>query len=157
MLAFKVANGADTIDIRYGATDPRVAPGEPAPNCSLYIQTNTAGKLYLKEGAADTDWAAYVRLRVVASGVTTVAEGATATLGPFLRRADERLMTMAFVTTNTAGASSIPMPLDNGSSDVTQIWTERTATANQFNVKFDNNLGAGSRTIDWTVLGTPAP
>lgn len=152
-LAYKVLDAGASVEVRFGSADPTTGAGDPAPTGSVYLRNGSVGRIYWKYGAGNTDWALSTRLRLLASGTTTVPMSTTVTVGPFTRLDTERVSAVLFATNNVAGvAFSGDLDVPGVPSDSVQHWFERTVNANEFNLRLRNNGVSADRTAEWTIF-----
>lgn len=89
-------------------------------------------------------------MRIISSGTTTIAAGATSTLATISRFPNERLAIHMFVTDNVNGLNFAPGLASLGSDSV-RLYFERTANANEVLLKGSNAHATQDRTVDWAV------
>lgn len=90
-------------------------------------------------------------IRVIASGQTTIAAGATSTLATITRFPNERLAIHMFVVDNVNGLNFAPGLASLGSDSI-RAYFERTTVSNQVLLKGSNAHATQDRTLDWAVV-----
>lgn len=91
---------------------------------------------------------------VVDSGTSTIAGLTTVIVTTKIRAAGESFFPSGFITNNIAGASWAESAVAVGISDSVGAFLDRTANANEFNMRLRNMNAVSTRTIDWKLNKT---
>jgi len=89
-------------------------------------------------------------IRSLSNSTTVIAGGATVTLATVTRDPTETLFVCLFVSTSTAGVQFSPGTVPG--ADGVRTWFERTAVADEVNLRAQNVAGV-ARTLDWNIIG----
>lgn len=90
--------------------------------------------------------------RVIVSGTTSIAPGATASLATFTRNTNERVSFAGFGVDDILGVQFTQGGSIPGASGI-NYWFERTANSNEITAKAKNNDATVPRSLDWLIFG----